>query len=237
LPRLRHGWDAPRNAPEHSGAFRFTVAEQNAIFEYVARQAGAAAEHIRHAARHDPAQAADAAWAAADVLHAAAKALHSPDLQRAADSYDRAARARYGRTPPATSAGHQLRAAARLIAMTGQVSGDTTLITIALAANLAALAVAVADLRRAQQHAAQAAAARTTSMRLCAVSPSVRAGRRRHQDRRRSTPTAVGVAHSDFPAPSPPTRPTPPPAHTAHRRRPAPGSAPSRRSGPGPPKP
>jgi hypothetical protein len=32
LPRLRRGWDAPRNAPERSGAFRFTAAEQNAIF-------------------------------------------------------------------------------------------------------------------------------------------------------------------------------------------------------------
>ena len=105
LPRLRRGWDPPRNAPERSGAFRFTAAEQNAIFEYAARQAGAAAEHIRHAARHDPAQAADAAWAAADVLHAAAKALRNPDLRRAADSYDRAARARYGRIPPATSEG------------------------------------------------------------------------------------------------------------------------------------
>ena len=226
----------PRNAPERSGAFRFTAAEQNAIFEYAARQAGAAAEHIRHAARHDPAQAADAAWAAADVLHAAAKALHSPDLQRAADSYDRAARARYGRIPPATSAGHQLRAAAQLIAMTGQVTGDTTLIAIALAANLAALAVAVAELRQAQQHAAQAAAAQAASMRLCAVSSPVRAGRRRHQDRRRSTLTAAGVARGDFPVPSPPARPTPPPGHAADRRRPAPGAAPSRRSGPGPPK-
>ena len=236
LPRLRRGWDVPRNAPERSGAFRFTAAEQAAIFEYAARQAGAAAEHIRHAARHDPAQAADAAWAAADVLHAAAKALHSRDLQRAADSYDRAARARYGRIPPATSAGHQLRAAARLVAMTGQVTGDTTLIAIALAANLAALAVAVAELRQAQQRAAQAAAAQAASMRLCAVSSPVRAGRRRHQDRRRGTLTAAGVARGDFPVPSPPARPAPPPGHVEDRRRPAPGAAPSRRSGPGPPK-
>lgn len=236
LPRLHRGWAVPRNAPERSGTLRFTAAEQSAIFEYAARQTGAAAEHIRHAARHDPAQAADAAWAAADVLHAAAKALHSPDLQRAAESYDRAARARYGRIPPATNAGHQLRAAARLIAMTGRVTGDTTLIAIALAANLAALAVAVAELRQAQQRAAQAAAAQAASMRLCAVSSPVRAGRRRHQDRRRGTLIAAGVARDDFPAPSPPARPAPPPGHVADRRRPAPGAAPSRRSGPGPPK-
>jgi hypothetical protein len=235
LPRLRRGWDVPRNAPERSGAFRFTAAEQNAIFESAARQAGAAAEQIRHAARQDPAQAADAAWAAADVLHAAAKALHSPDLQRAADSYDRAARARYGRIPPATTAGRQLRAAARLIAMTGQVTGDAALIAIALAANLAALAVAVAELRRIQQHAAQAAAAQAASTRLCAISSPAGAGRRQHQDRQRSTLTAAGVARSDFPVPSPPARPTPP-GHAADRRRPAPGATPSRRSGPGPPK-
>ena len=128
-----------------------------------------------------------------------------------------------------------MRAAARLIAMTGQVTGDTTLIAVALAANLAALAAAVAELRQAQQHAAQAAAARATSMRLCAVSSPVRAGQRQHQDRRRTTLTAAGVARSDFPLPSQSARPTPR-DQAADRRRPARGAAPSRRSGPRPPK-
>ena len=41
----------------------------------------------------DPAEAADAAWAAADMLHVAARALRDPHLRCAADSYDRAARA------------------------------------------------------------------------------------------------------------------------------------------------
>ena len=235
LPRLRRGWDSPRNAPERSGAFRFTAAEQNVIFEHAARQAGAAAEHIRRAAHGDPAAAADAAWAAADILHVAAKALRSADLRRAAASYDRAARARYGRIPYATSAGRQLRAAARLIAMTGQLTGDSTLIAMVLAANLAALAVAVAELRRAQQHAAQAAAARAAAMQLYAVSSPVRAGRRQQQDRRRSTLTAASVARGDFPVLLQPARPAPP-GHAADRRRPAPGAVPSRRSGPGPPK-
>jgi hypothetical protein len=85
--------------------------------------------------------------------------------------------------------------------MTGQVTGDTTLIAIALAANLAALAVAVAELRQAQQHASQAAAARAASMRLCAVSSPVPAGHRQHQDRRRSTLTAARVARGGFPVP------------------------------------
>jgi hypothetical protein len=235
LPRLRRGWDAPRNAPERSGAFRFTVAEQNAIFEHAGRQASAAAEHIRHAAHSDPAAGADAAWAAADILHVAAKALRSPDLRRAADSYDRAARARYGRIPRATSAGQQLRATAGLIAMTGELTGDTTLIAMALAANLAVLAVAVAELRRAQQHAAQAAAARVAATRLyttCSAHP----GRRQYQERRRSTLTAAGIARGDFPAPPQPVR-SAPPGPAASRRRPARGAMPPRRAGPGTPKP
>jgi hypothetical protein len=195
LPRLRRGWDPSPNAAERSGAFRFTVPEQNAIFEHAARQATLAAEQIRHAAHIDPAAAADAAWAAADVLHVAATALRSPDLRCAADSHDRAARARYGRMPPATSTGRQLRAAARLMAMTGQLTGDTTLIAMALAA----LTVAVAQLRQAQQHAAQAAAAGVTATRLatCPADP----GPRKHQERRRRALTAAGIARGDFPAP------------------------------------
>ena len=235
LPRLRRGWDAPRNAPERSGAFRFTVPEQNAIFEHAARQAGMAAEEIRHAAHSDPAAAAaaDAAWAAADVLHVAAKALRSPDLRRAADSYDRAARAGYGRIPHATSTGRQLRAAARLMAMTGQLTGDTTLIAMALAANLAALAVAVAELRQAQRRAAQAAAARAAATRLYAAC-SAHPGRRQHQQRQRSTQTAAGIARGDFPAPPQHAR-SGPPGLAAGRSRPAPGAVPPRRAGPGPP--
>jgi len=233
LPRLRRGWDAPRNAPERCGAFRFTVPEQNAIFGHAARQARLAAEQIRHAAHDDPAAAADTAWAAADVLHVAAKALRSPDLRRAADSYDRAARARYGRIPRASSAGRRLRAAARLMAMTGQLTGDTTLIAISLAANLAALAVAVAELRQAQQHAAQAAAARAAATRLyatCSAHPG-----RQHQQRQRSTRTATGIARGDFPAPPQPAR-SAPPGPAAGRQRPARGAVPPRRAGPGPPK-
>ena len=234
LPRLRRGWDAARNAPERSGTFRFTVPEQNAIFEHAARQASVAAEQIRDAAHSDPAGAADAAWAAADVLHVAAKALRSPDLRRAADSYDRAARAGYGRIPHATSSGRQLRAAARLIAMTGQLTGDTTLIATALATNLAALAVAVAELRQAQQHAAQAAAARAAATRLYATC-SAHPRRRQHQQRRRNTLTTTGIARGDFPAPPQHAR-SAPPGPAAGRRRPAPGAVPPRRAGPGPPK-
>jgi hypothetical protein len=235
LPRLRRGWNSPRSGAGRSGAFRFTAPEQDAIFAHAARQAYVAAEQIRHAAHRDPAQAADAAWAVADVLHVAASALRSPELRRAADSYDRAARAAYGRIPPATSAGNQLRAAARLIAMTGQLTGDTTLLAMALAANLAALALAVAELRQVQQHTAQAAAARAAAMRLHAVSSPARARQSQHQQLRRDTLGAAGPARRDFPAPARPARPAAP-GPAAGRRHPASAAAPSRRPGRGPPR-
>jgi hypothetical protein len=145
-----------------------------------AREASAAAEHIRRSAHRDPATAADAAWAAADILHAAARALNSQDLRRAADSYDRAARACHGRIPRASRPGHQLRATARLLAMTGQATGSATLVAVALIPSLITLAAAVAELRLAQQHAAQAAAARDAATRLhaaCAQDRSRRSSR------------------------------------------------------------
>jgi hypothetical protein len=78
-------------------AFQFSVPEEDAIYAHVARQAEAAAEHIRRTAGGDPGQAADAAWAAADILHAAARALGNPGLRRLADSYARATCAGHGR--------------------------------------------------------------------------------------------------------------------------------------------
>ncbi len=214
LPRLRRGWEPGRNiTAERSGAFRCTVPERNAIFEHAARQARAAAEHIRCSARSDPPAAAGAAWAAADTLHIAARALRSPELRRAADSYDRAARARHGRIPRATREGNQLRAAARLMTLAGQITGDTTLVTVALVANLVALAAAVAELREAQQHAARAAAARAAVSQLHAArirdrSPVPRQGRAEDRQHSRAE-TAAHIAQGDFPVPRRPGRPAP----------------------------
>jgi len=131
-------------------------AAREEIYRHAARQARAATEHIRKCAMTDPAGAADAAWAAADTLHVAARALRNPHLRCAADSYDRAARAPYGRIPARSRDGEQLRRAARMIALAGRLTGDNTLMAIALIAQFVALAAAVAELRRAQQHAAQA---------------------------------------------------------------------------------
>jgi hypothetical protein len=205
LPRLRHLWGQPRSAgPERSGTFRFTAPERNAIYDHAARQAAAAAEHIRRCARDDPPGAADAAWAAADTLHVAARALRSPALRRAADAYDRAARAPHGRLPHRTRDGDQLRATARLVALLGNVSGDGTLTSAALIANLVALAAAVAELRQAQQHAAQAAAARAAVAQLHATVTQTRQtaarSRRPRPSRRLATAGTADAARGDFPA-------------------------------------
>ena len=124
LPRLRRRWGQPRagarNVPGRSGSL-----PRNATRSSSTRRARplTLAEHIRRCARDDPDGAADAARAAADTLHVAARALRNPELRRAADSYDRAARARYGAVPARTRQGNQLRQAARLMAMTGALPG------------------------------------------------------------------------------------------------------------------
>jgi len=166
LPHLRDRWNQPRStSSEHPGAFRFTAAERDAIYAHAARQAASAAEHIRRGAHSDPSAAADAAWAAAGTLHVAARALRNPALRCAADTYDRAARAPHGRVPRRSGEGDRLRATARLIALAGDITGDSTLTAIALVANLVALAAA-AELRQAQQHAAQSAAAHAAARHL-----------------------------------------------------------------------
>jgi hypothetical protein len=99
------------------------------------------------------------------------------------------------------------------MALAGQVTSDDTLVTAALIANLAALAVAVAELRQAQQHAAQAAAARAAGWQLHAAcvrdrSPVLR--QHRAEDRQHSRPqTPADVAHGDFPARPGPDHPAP----------------------------
>jgi hypothetical protein len=211
LPRLRERWNRGiRGSAERSGMPRFTAPERDEIYRLAARQARAAAEHIRHCAHTDPAAAADAAWAAADTLHVAARALHNPSLRCAADSYDRAARAAYGRIPSRSYDGDQLRRTARMIALAGNLTGDNTLMAIALMAQLVALAAAVAELRQAQQHAAQAAAARAAAAHLHSAITQARSQVPRfgHGQSRRSTRSrsAAENARQDFPTGLSPTQ-------------------------------
>ena len=159
-----------------------------------------------------------------------------PALRFAAEGYDRAARARYGQIPRATRDGGQLRAAARLIALAGQVTGDTTLVVVALLANLVALVGAVGELREVQQHAAQAAAARAAASQLHAACARHRSQMLRPgpaQDRRRGrAETAVDVVRGDFPVLPRHGRPLPAAAGRAGPRSRR-GPLPPRRAGPG----
>src|SRR6266700_4226342 len=123
LPRLRTAW-AQRSgeAGWNPGPPWWAGSEREAPYRHTARQAAAAAEHIRHSAQGHPTAAADTAWAAADALHSAARALRDSELRRAADAYHRAARPPHGRIPLHTRSGDQLRATARLLALVGNIS-------------------------------------------------------------------------------------------------------------------
>lgn len=195
-PRLRQRWAAATRPHDP-----LTPQERAAIWDHAARAASQATAWIRVHGAANPAAAADAAWAAADTLHVAAAALGSRTLRRAADSYQRAARMPYGRIPRPTRAGNRLRRAARLIAAYEFVSGDRAPEPVLLMVRLAALAEAVADLREIQQHAAQAAGARTAAGELHTAAgrpPGPVPGR-----------AAEAVATTSFPQPPRPARPCP----------------------------
>jgi hypothetical protein len=144
------------------------------LYRHAGRQAAAAAEQIRRSARNDPDAAVDAAWAAAAAFDVTADALHDRALRDAADTYGRAARPPYGQIPRRTADGDRLRALARLLALAGDLSGDSTVVAGALIASLVGLAVAVAELRQAQWHAAQAAAARKAAEHMHAAMAQAR---------------------------------------------------------------
>jgi hypothetical protein len=174
LPRLRESWARAHGAAERSGASRLTGPERTEIYRHAARQAAIATEHLRRCTATDPERGGDAAWAVADALRVAARATGSRALRCVADTYDRASRSPYGRIARRTPEGNQLRAAARLLAMTGGTTGDGMGQAGALAADLVALIDAVAGLRQAQAHAAQAAAARTAAEQLHAALTAAR---------------------------------------------------------------
>jgi MobA/VirD2-like, nuclease domain len=206
LPKLRHRWlsTGSTSTPHARLGARLSGEERRRIWNGASDTAARATNTIRSCAFTDPAAAADAAWAASDALHVAADVLGSRTLGRAADSYARAARCGYGRIPRPTPAGDRLRVAARLLALAATAGDEDQAAVMMLVAKLAELAIAVAELRDAQRHAAQASAARVAAERLhtatCAGSawarpanpePTVRAHRRAR--------TAADLAGLDFP--------------------------------------
>ena len=133
----------------------------------------------------------------------AAAVLGSRILRQAADAYDRAARSPYGRIPPPTPAGNQLRQAARLLSAFAYLTGDRSMAPIMLITRLAALAEAVAELRDTQQHAAQAAAARAAAERLHAAARPAPPAQPRPAQR---ASTAAQLAGLSFPQSTRPAR-------------------------------
>jgi len=228
-PKLAQRWTRPARPDSPLSA-----AEADAMWEYAARTAADATARIRYCtAAGNPAAAADAAHAASDALHVTAAALGSRTLQRAADDYDRAARQPHGRIPAPTPAGNQLRHAARIIAAYACLTGDRTLTPVVLLVRLAALAEAVAELRQAQQRAAQAAAALRAAQHLRTATRPTPTGRPPDRPATTTTPpaprpsrphpaTAAGLAQLSFPTPSRPSRPAPRPDQPPPRRRPPP---------------
>jgi hypothetical protein len=227
-PKLRQRWTPHRFTP---GVARLTAAERHAVWDHASRAAADAAAHIRHLAWTNPAAAADAAWATSDARHMAAAMLGSRILRQAADAYDRAARTPHGRIPPPTPAGNQLRQAARFLSALAYLTGDRALAPIVLITRLAALAEAVAELRDTQQHAAQAAAARTAAERLHAAARPAWPAQPRTAPR---AGTAAQLAALSFP-PAGPGRQPPSPAQPGPDHRgpqPAHGPSPPRPRGP-----
>ena len=191
LPKLRARWDG--TSPPAQPCAQFTPEERNAIWEHAARTAHEARDRIRLYAATDPAAAADAAWAASDTLHAVAAALGSRVIRQAADSYARAARVPYARIPRPTPAGNSLRQTARLLSRAALLGQNPAAAHADLVTQLVALVEAVIELRQAQQHAAQAAAARQAAEHLHAE--------RRRFARRTESPAArsARLAAESFP--------------------------------------
>ena len=156
----------------------------------------------------------------------AAAILGSRILRQAADAYDRAARPPYGRIPPPSPVGNQLRQAARLISAFAYLTQDRSMAPVLLITKLAALAEAVAELRQSQQHAAQAAAALRAAERLHAATRPAPAPPPRPAQRASNAAQLAGLS---FPAqarpgalPPAPGQPGPDPADPRPPRRPSP---------------
>jgi hypothetical protein len=244
LPKLRQRWLSTGRAstPHARPGVRLSAEERRHIWIDACNTAARATHMIRSCAFTDPAAAADAAWAASDALHVAADVLGSRTLRQAADIYARAARCGYGRIPRPTPAGNRLRATARLLALVAIAGDEDQAAVLMLVAKLAELAIAVAELREAQRHAAQASAARVAAERLHAATcsgpsrgrpASARATVRPHRRAR----TAADLAGLDFPAGAKPPRtasPGSPRQGSAQQPTPRRASQPRRPRGPSP---
>ena len=206
-PKLAARWSGVDGA--RAPGARLTRAERAAVWRRATSTATAATAVLRHLAITDPAAAADVASAAGDVLAVAGHVLDGATgatgrrgrLAAASDAFDRAARDLHGRPPPRTPTGTGLRTVARLLAATGRAGRDEATQVLALVAELAQLADAVAHLRDVQRRAAQADAARDAATRLRKALPVV------HRPPSRAAVHRPRTAATAPPAPSRKVRP------------------------------
>ncbi|MFD0683718.1 relaxase/mobilization nuclease domain-containing protein [Actinomadura fibrosa] len=221
LTRLQQRWASPGARDMPTAVVRdLTVEDRQAFYDDAARAASYATAHIRRYLATNPYTVQDACWAASDALRAAAQATGNHHLRRAADSYDRAARAPYGRIPRPTPAGNALRTAARLLALTGSVKNRATVSTMLLVANLITLLDTIAELRRLQHRHAQADAARSAGAQVreaqpeAPVSPPEPTAQVAMSSQARLTmaafPNPWAPLHPTAPTRPPPSSPSPP---------------------------
>lgn len=168
LQRLQRRWESSGSDAYGDLSvplYDLTHEERQAFYDDAARAAAYATSQIRRHLATNPYAAEDACWAASDALHVAAKATGNPHLRRAADSYDRAARSPYSRTPRPSSEGNALRTAARLLTLAG-THDRTTVSILVLVSRFIALVDTIAQIRLLQQRQAQADAARRAKQHL-----------------------------------------------------------------------
>ncbi|MFD0900125.1 relaxase/mobilization nuclease domain-containing protein [Actinomadura sediminis] len=160
LPRLQRRWRASLPVPrDRVPGNDLSPEERQSFYEDAARAAAYATAQLRRHMVTNPYAAQDACWAASDTLHVAAKATGNRHLRRAAEAYDRAARAPHGRIPRPNSAGNALRTATRLLVLAG-CKDPGTITVLMLVSSLIALLDTIAHVRRLQRLQAQADAAR-----------------------------------------------------------------------------
>ncbi|MWA01563.1 hypothetical protein F8568_014495 [Actinomadura sp. LD22] len=226
LTRLQQRWASPgaRRMPTAVDD-DLTAEERQAFYDDAARAASYATAHIRRYLATNPHAVQDACWAASDALRTAAQATGNHHLHRAADTYDRAARAPYGRIPQPTPAGNALRTTARLLALTNSAKNRATVSIMMLVANLITLLETIAELRRLQHRQAQADAARKAAEHVREAQPTAPTNTPQ-QAAQAAMPTQVQLAMAAFPNPWAPLEPTTPSRSTAPT--PSPPTRPSR---------
>jgi hypothetical protein len=159
LPKLRHRWSTstePTLAATPTAAVKPGPAERADTLRRAAATVRRAADDLqRLTATGDHGAASAIAQAAGDLLTAAARSAEGRrggPITEAAEAFDRAARLPAGRPPPRHQQADALRAVARLVAVTGRLTGDQdTTAALWLIYHLTALGERLADLRQTQQ--------------------------------------------------------------------------------------